>query len=77
MATALRASLRWLQTVHAEVRQASAADPAVPPMALCERVIRRLGLHPSAANPLVAASLEAHRRVLPDPAVADLLDPEA
>jgi len=74
--SALRAGLAYLRTVHVAVRRAVEQSAAGDPLALCRSVVAALALPPFAANPLVAISIEAHRRVLGDPCVDALLDPD-
>lgn len=64
-----------VREVHAAVTAgAPLADPDEP-MSLCRLVVARLGLPTLAANPLVATSVEAHRRLLGDPGLERLLQP--
>jgi glyoxylase-like metal-dependent hydrolase (beta-lactamase superfamily II) len=56
---AVRDGIAYLIRVDDVVRGIDAAEP----MELCRRVVAALGLPPTAANPLVARSLVAHRRV--------------
>lgn len=55
----LEASLAWLERIRSAACQEAAADPKPDPLALCRRVVLRLGLPPTAANPLVARSFMA------------------
>jgi hypothetical protein len=53
--------MRYLKAVHTTVMKAIFELSDSDPMELCKRCIRRLGLPPFAANPLVLRTLLAHK----------------
>ena len=54
----------YIQRVHDLVREETQAQPAATAMETAVRVVKRLGLPEAAVNPLVARTIEAHRRVM-------------
>lgn len=52
--------LRYLQLIHEAVLGAAGNDPSPEPMELCRKVLEKLGLDPSIANPLAARSFASH-----------------
>lgn len=72
---ALVGGLTYLREVHDAVTACAPLATPDDPMDLCRLVVARLGLPTLAANPLVATSVEAHRRLLGDPRLERLLQP--
>ena len=58
---AIHSGMRYLKTVHTTVMKLFSEFGDSDPMQLCQRCVRRLGLPPFAANPLVLRSLLAHK----------------
>jgi hydroxyacylglutathione hydrolase len=62
----LQAALDTVQRVHEAVRESVAERETRDPVGLVPSVVRRLGLPPFAANPLVARTVAAHLAVASD-----------
>lgn len=69
---ALTAGLAYLGDVHAAVSASMPSSDPGDPLSLCRLVAARLGLPPLAVNPLMATSVEAHRRLIGKPGAEKL-----
>jgi hypothetical protein len=56
-------ALSYLQRIHETVTEVNKNDISNDPMELCRLVLRKLKLPEMTANPLIARSFEAHRKV--------------
>ncbi|HMB45966.1 MAG TPA: hypothetical protein VKL21_09095 [Candidatus Methanoperedens sp.] len=56
-------ALRYLARIHEAVKEVDKNEFSNDPMELCRLVLRKLNLPETAANPLIARSFEAHRKV--------------
>jgi len=56
-------ALNHLQDIHEAVAEVVNNDISHDPMELCRLVLRKLGLPEMIANPLIAKSFEANRKV--------------
>jgi hydroxyacylglutathione hydrolase len=55
--------LLYLQQIHEAVRACAEENPGAGPLQLCPCVLKKIGIPPEIANPIVARSIEAHLKV--------------
>jgi glyoxylase-like metal-dependent hydrolase (beta-lactamase superfamily II) len=56
--------LGYLQLIHQTVLDVAGDDPSIDPMKLCRRVLAKIGLPETTANPLIARSFQASLAVI-------------